>query len=213
MGDDAGTDIWSMIADERRALADMLEGLEPSRFATPSLCSEWTVHDVAAHLVMPLETSTARLLAGLVRHGFNFDKYSRAHAKGDSRGGADLATVLRDKAASHFTPPTFGPEAPLTDAVVHGQDMRRPLGIAYTPAPPRARIILDLLVSPKAARGFTKKRVADGLRLEADDIGWTHGDGPTVKGSAEAVILALTGRTIALSDLDGDGVEDLRARL
>lgn len=213
MGDTSGTDVWSMIAGERRLLADIIEGLDAAQLGTQSLCSEWLVRDVAAHLVMPLEVSTPKLLFGILRHGFDFDRFATAYARGDGRSGAELAAAMRDKAGSRYTPPTFGPEAPLTDAVVHGQDMRRPLGIAYAPDPRRATVILDMLVTPKAARAFTNKRVADGLRLEAHDIGWTHGDGPTVTGPAEAVILALTGRTVAFSDLDGDGVELLRGRV
>ena len=50
------------------------------------------------------------------------------------------------------------------------------------------------------------------LRLEATDIDWAHGSGPTVRGSAEALLLAMTGRTAALRHLDGDGVGALGGR-
>ena len=58
----------------------------------------------------------------------------------------------------------------------------------------------------------TKKTVA-GLRLEATDVGWSHGDGPVVAGPGEALILAAAGRPVALADLDGDGVGELAARI
>jgi hypothetical protein len=51
------------------------------------------------------------------------------------------------------------------------------------------------------------------LRLEATDIDWTHGNGPTVSGDAEALLLAITGRTTALDRLSGDGLPTLRGRL
>jgi hypothetical protein len=53
----------------------------------------------------------------------------------------------------------------------------------------------------------------DGLRVEADDVDWAHGRGPTVRGAAEALLLALTGRTAALERLSGDGSPTLHARL
>ena len=54
--------------------------------------------------------------------------------------------------------------------------------------------------------------LADGLRLHAEDVGWSHGAGPTVSGDAGALLLALTGRAVALDHLAGDGVVTLRSR-
>ena len=44
-------DIWEVLADERRATADLLAGLTEEQWAAPSLCPAWTVKDVAVHLV------------------------------------------------------------------------------------------------------------------------------------------------------------------
>ena len=52
-----------------------------------------------------------------------------------------------------------------------------------------------------------------GLRFEATDLDWTAGSGPTVRGTAEALMLALTGRPVVLAELAGDGVAALRRRL
>ncbi|WP_280234759.1 hypothetical protein [Nocardia cyriacigeorgica] len=52
----------------------------------------------------------------------------------------------------------------------------------------------------------------EGLRFEATDLDWTHGSGPIISGPAEALLLALSGRTPALDRLHGDGVPILRAR-
>ncbi len=51
------------------------------------------------------------------------------------------------------------------------------------------------------------------MRFEANDIDWAHGSGPTVSGSAKALLLAITGRTTAFGPLSGDGVSTLRARV
>ena len=56
-----------------------------------------------------------------------------------------------------------------------------------------------------------KKRVA-GLKLAATDIDWTFGDGPEVRGTGEALLLAICGRKAALDDLEGEGVATLRSR-
>src|SRR4051794_13303691 len=44
--------VWDLIRDERLSLARMLDGLPGVRWSTPSLCTEWSVQDVLAHLVM-----------------------------------------------------------------------------------------------------------------------------------------------------------------
>jgi hypothetical protein len=47
---------------------------------------------------------------------------------------------------------------------------------------------------------------ADELRLEAEDVGWTHGSGQVVRGPYGALLLALGGRSAGLAHLSGDGV-------
>ena len=55
-------------------------------------------------------------------------------------------------------------------------------------------------------------RVRD-VSLHATDVEWTHGDGPEVRGTGEAILLAATGRPVVLPELEGDGVERLRERV
>ena len=50
------------------------------------------------------------------------------------------------------------------------------------------------------------------MTLKATDADWTHGSGPLVEGPALSLLLAATGRKVALADLSGDGVEILRGR-
>ncbi len=61
--------------------------------------------------------------------------------------------------------------------------------------------------------GVVTKHTLAGLRFEANDIDWAHGSGPAVSGNAEALLLAITGRTTALGHLSSDGVSTLRGRL
>lgn len=41
--------VFDMIVAERSQIADLLDTLTPGQFRRPSLCTAWTVHDVAAH--------------------------------------------------------------------------------------------------------------------------------------------------------------------
>ena len=43
--------VFAGVADERRRIADLIDGLDEAQLATPSLCAGWDVKTVAAHLV------------------------------------------------------------------------------------------------------------------------------------------------------------------
>ena len=199
--------LFAEIADERRRLADQLSGLTDEQWATPSLCAGWTCRDVVAHLVMPLVVSTPTIVLAMIRAFGDFDKANVAVTTKVAQRYDDLAAVLRDKADKRFTPPGNGPLAPLSDIVIHGADIRRPLGLPSTTDPDSRRTVLDCLVTPKASRGFT-----DGVapvRWVTTDLDWTFGDGPEVRGPAESLMLVMTGRGIAMADLTGDGAATL----
>ncbi|MFW6775962.1 maleylpyruvate isomerase family mycothiol-dependent enzyme [Nocardioides sp. CPCC 205120] len=206
-------DTFAAIADERRALAALLTGLTDEQQRTPSLCEQWSVHEVAAHLVVPLEVSIPKFAVAMVAARGSFDRANVRLAREQARRPlAELAGVLRDRAESRFTPPGLGPEAPLTDLIVHGLDIRWPLGLARDVPGERLTATLEFLTVTQHG-SFVPKGAADGLRFEADDLDWAHGDGPVVRGSAEALLLAITGRTAALDHLGGDGVAALRDRI
>lgn len=209
--------ILDEIASERVRLADVLDTLDDAQWATPSLCGAWTVRVAAAHLLMPLVTPLRGFLVSTLRARGDFnlanDRQSRAIAARMSTG--EIVAGLRAQAGNRFHPPTFGHEAPITELVVHGQDIRRPLGLPVSFGPDALRPALDMLVSPKALRGFVPRRVRSvltGLRIEADDVEWAHGDGPLLRGPGASLAYALTGRTASLGELTGPGVDLLRGR-
>ena len=203
-------DIWRSIADEREALADVLDLLGPPEWETKSLCEGWTVRDVAAHLVMPLEHSMPVLLAKIVAARFDFDRMTDTAVRADHRDGHELAAALRAHRTSHFAPPGLGPAAPLTDIVVHGLDIRRPLAIPAAFSPETLRTCLDFVVSPRAGRGFTNRAHASAYRWSVPELGWSTGSGPLVEGPPDDVLLALLRRPVAYTDVSGDGAEQLR---
>jgi uncharacterized protein (TIGR03083 family) len=98
----------------------------------------------------------------------------------------------------------------LVDQMVHHQDVRRPLGLAREIPGDRLRAALE--AAPAVAGPVRAKKRAAGLRLEATDVDWSTGTGPVVRGTGEALLLALTGRQVALAELEGDGVAVLRQR-
>ncbi|SFT51765.1 TIGR03083 family protein [Geodermatophilus amargosae] len=206
-------DTFAEIADERRGLAALVSGLTDEQRATQSLCSEWSVHDVVAHLVVPLEVSTPKFVMAMLACRGDFDRANvRLTREQARRPVGDLTEVLRRRADSRFTPPGSGPEAPLTDLLVHGLDIRWPLGLPREAPEERLRTSLTYLTAAPV-RGVVSAGTLGGLRFEATDIDWAHGSGPTVRGDAEALLLAITGRTTALRHLGGDGVPTLRGRL
>ncbi len=163
---------------------------------------------------MPFHLSLPRMVVGMVTNGFDFNKVSDkvSRERGATIAPTDLTADLRANAKHHFTPPGNGPIAPLTDLIVHGQDIRRPLGRERTIPEDRGRAVLDFLTTGRTF-GFVPRGRLKGLRLEATDLDWSWGGGQQVRGSVEALIVAATGRAAALDDLEGEGVANLRARM
>jgi hypothetical protein len=98
----------------------------------------------------------------------------------------------------------------LGEVVVHGDDMRRPLGLSHHTPEGALAIVADSWKRTNILIG-TKKRI-EGLRLKATDATWSYGDGPEVGGPFQSLVLAMTGRKQALGDLSGDGVSVLTSR-
>lgn len=208
-----------MVAHERTALADTLDDLTENDADTPSLCRGWTVHNVAAHVVMVLEVTGPRFMKTLVRSRGSFDRANDLLTREWSRRSLpDLSDALRRHAESRFTPPGVGPEAPLADTLVHGLDVREPLGIERTVPPAPAAVALDFLADLTPVPGqpgptLVPRRLLDGLRLQCDDLDWAHGRGRPVHGRAEDLLLAMTGRLAGARRLSGAGAPALVARL
>jgi hypothetical protein len=100
----------------------------------------------------------------------------------------------------------------LVDALVHSQDIARPLGRTL-PVPPDAAALAAAQVWRKGWPFYPRRRFA-GVRLAATDTGWAAGEGSEIRGTTGDLLLVLTGRGAAvLEDLDGDGVPELRNRV
>ena len=203
-------DTWGMVKAEREDLAQLLESLTPEQWDTQSLCSEWKVRDVVAHLISATE-SPMGFMGPLVTSGFNYNKASAKDAK--RRGSVPPAELLKDfrtAIPSERTPPFTKPITLLADTMVHAQDIRRPLGISRQIPADRFRQASEYAKGVGFPMG-TKKRIA-GLTLKATDMDWSTGSGPVVEGTGEALLMMMGGRKSALDDLSGEGKPTLASR-
>jgi hypothetical protein len=100
----------------------------------------------------------------------------------------------------------------LCDAWTVHLDVRIPLGIDRAIPEDRLAVTFHHLASAPSP-GFAVGGRLSGLRFEAVDTGWTSGRGAPVRGDAEAIVLAMAGRTIAWPRLDGDGAAVLSERV
>lgn len=198
--------------DENADFASYLGTLDPADWDRPSLCAGWRVRDVVGHVLYGNELNLATLPWKLARHGFSSDRSGKAYsiARAEGRRPADLLRDFERRNPWAGTARVFPPRLTLLDRLVHHQDIRRALGHPREIPPERLRPLVD--VAPKLGSVFGGRRRSRGLRLEASDIGWVRGDGPLVRGPAEAVLMAVLGRRAAVADLDGDGVAVLADR-
>ncbi|WP_435253407.1 maleylpyruvate isomerase family mycothiol-dependent enzyme [Streptomyces tendae] len=204
------SEVWASIRTERAALAADLAELTEARWATPSLCAGLTVREVLAHLTAGASLNTVRWLAGVIRCRFDFDKQVAVRLA-EQLGSEPAETLERfGRVVPSTTKPPLPVIAMLGETLVHGEDIRRPLGIRHDyPVDVVTRVAeyyrgSDLVV-------VAKKRIV-GLRLAADDGPFATGSGPVVSGPTTALVMAMTGREAYCDDLEGDGVELLRSR-
>ena len=206
-------DPWAQIAAERRSLADLLDGLTPAQWETPSLCGAWTVKEVAVHLTSGPSTSRGTFLKAMARGRGSFERANELLV--EWRAGAAPAQVtgwLREYAEHRFTPPTLDWHAPLSDLRIHTQDIVIPLGLdAGVPLEPW-RDVLAFLASKAAARGFAP-RGRPALTWAATDLDWAGGAGARVEGPALALATVMCGRKALLDRLTGPGVPAVEAWL
>ena len=206
------TDVWQLVHAERRALVEDLALITDEQWASPSLCGGWTVHDVAAHLVDNARTTRLGIVAAMARARFDFDRQNDqgvARAKGATPG--ETLQRLREVVGRTTTPPA-PLDSRLVEEVVHGEDVRRPLGLRRDyPLESVVRAVAHQLRTPVGLGGG--KQRARGIRLVATDADWSHGEGDEVRGPLVSLLLATSGRSAALADLAGPGLGRLEAAL
>jgi uncharacterized protein (TIGR03083 family) len=205
------TSVRELAAAERDDLATLLRGLSADQLASPSLCPGWSVRDVAVHVVSYDDVSPLALPITFARGGLDVDRINeqvlRSH---DAVQRSEVASFVAARRRPRGLTAGFGGRIALTDGLIHQQDIRRAL---HLPRPIPSERLVPALEFARRAPTIPFARNAKGLRLVADDVGWSHGRGPEVVGPGEALLMALAGRPSALDDLEGPGLPTLAARV
>jgi uncharacterized protein (TIGR03083 family) len=195
---------------ERHELRALLKQVRSDQWDRPTPCADWTVRDLAAHLLAwddlllyrtPMEHLRAlgrfvglyaRSLASMTRLNSHLARRNSALPPDEITGrfGAD------DGAGLKWLFDGSNPGAHLAEYVIHHQDLCRALGTAATIRPERLGASLDGLTQLPGVRiGAWRK-----LRTrcwQATDIAWSRGRGPIVSAPAEEILMILAGRSAA----------------
>ena len=196
-------EIFAAVALERLTLADVFEALTPEQLATPSLCEGWTVKHVAAHLTMLFNVSTAGLLMRSLGENLSISRTIDGVTQDLARRPIEgIVNQLRDFAFDRRHMPRR-PMAPLVDLIVHGEDVRRPLGLDHPLPFAWSRASMSFLTAGRAF-GFVPSSRLRGLRFVATDGDGQWGQGvDVIHGPVLSLVLAIMGRRVALKDLGG----------
>ncbi|CAL9478250.1 hypothetical protein SUDANB37_03004 [Streptomyces sp. enrichment culture] len=172
-----GAGLWPSVHAERAALAADLAGPADERWATPSLCAGLSVREVPAHLTAGASLGTVRWMAGVIRCRFDFDRQVAMRLAGEL--GADPAETLERfrRVVASTTEPPLPVVAMLGETVVHGEDIRRPLGIrrAYP-----ADVLTRLAAYSGARTSWSSRRGASGA------CGSSRTTGPSPRGTGRS---------------------------
>ncbi len=206
--------MWAEVED----MGGLLHDCSDDELDVASLCDGWRVKDVIGHMCLGHTTPMPTVLVSVLRYRGNIPKASFELSKSfaDDRSPDELRRFWDDEMIARH--PRKGISRTIAypdgflDHLIHNQDMRRPLGKPRNVPSDRLVAALELLPQVDSKMFSTAKAIA-GLRLEATDVDWSGGDGPTVSGPGEALVLAAAGRRVALDELDGDGVRVLADRL
>jgi uncharacterized protein (TIGR03083 family) len=203
-------EVWPVIHAERKALASDLHGLNEAQWSSRSLCTDWTVRDVLAHMTATARLSPPSFFVKLAGSGFSLTRLQGKDISAEKGSSpADTLSGFESIVTSTGHPP--GPaDTMLGETIIHSEDIRRPLGLHH--AYPTEAVV-------QAANFFkgsnliigTKRRIT-GLKLRATDTNWSTGAGPEVAGPILALLMAMTGRKAATAELTGEGVETLASR-
>ncbi|MGC5627597.1 maleylpyruvate isomerase family mycothiol-dependent enzyme [Georgenia sp. Z1344] len=202
--------LWQAIRTERMRLADDFADLTAEQWQTRSLSSDWTVEETLAHLTAAGSTGTLAWLRSMVGARFRTNVHNQRLL--DRHKGATPAETLllfRTTIPSQVepTPTTW---AWLGEVVVHGMDIRHPLGIASEPDHDAVEQVALSYVAKDWA--VNSSSAVEGLELVATDGVFRYGEGPEVTGRTLELVMAMAGRSAYVERLEGPGVETLKER-
>jgi uncharacterized protein (TIGR03083 family) len=204
-------ELWALAHAERTALAEDLAGLDAEQWRHDTLCHEWDVEDVVAHLTAAASLNQWRWARSMLGARFRVDVHNQRRMV-EQRGSTPVETLERFRSIiGSTTAPSGHTPAYLGEVVVHSQDIRQPLGLSRTPDVGALTPVAEFF----GRRDFTvaSRTTTAGLQLRADDGPFATGIGQLVTGSTLALVMSMAGRAPYVDQLDGPGVPTLRARV
>lgn len=203
--------IWHHIHAERATLAAHLGDLSDAEWQGPTLCAGWTVHDVAAHVIAHPQIGWRQMAGMLGRNlgrGYNQMIFREVKRLGATRSRDQVLADFATYADSRRRVPTTTSVEPLIDALVHAQDVYRPLGIRHDPDPEAAAVAADRLRRLAVLMG--SRRTVRAVRMVATDTDWARGTGPVVEAPIAELMMLCAGRGADRTLVSGGGAELVR---
>ncbi|MDK1361953.1 maleylpyruvate isomerase family mycothiol-dependent enzyme [Arthrobacter sp. zg-Y1219] len=203
--------LWALIHAERAKLAEDLAGLTAEQWRHSTLCEEWNVEQVLAHLTAGASLNQRRWLQSMLAARFRPDVHNQRRLV-EHLGSTPAQTLERFRAViGATTAPSSHTAAYLGEVVVHAQDIRQPLGLPRTPSVEALVPVAEFFT----ARDFTvpSRSYSDDLQLRATDCRFTAGYGLLVNGPILALVMSIAGRSAYLDQLGGPGASTLRSRV
>ncbi|MET3468965.1 MULTISPECIES: maleylpyruvate isomerase family mycothiol-dependent enzyme [Microbacterium] len=202
--------LWSLIHAERQRLHDQTQSLTAEQWRSPALVGSWTLEQTIAHLTAGAEQSIPAWLRSVFSARFDFELHKERGVV--TRMGASPAeTLARYERAIRNKRRAAGPlMAGLGEVLIHGEEIRRPVGIRDGVPVQTAAATLQWF----ARHDFTEysRSRAQGLRLVANDAATEIGQGAEVRGRALSLLVALSGRPVIPGELHGPGAAVLIKR-
>ncbi|UJH69596.1 maleylpyruvate isomerase family mycothiol-dependent enzyme [Ornithinimicrobium sp. INDO-MA30-4] len=206
--DDAN--LWQRIHEARRSLAADLATLTDEQWHEPTLCGDWDVEHVVAHLSTAASVGPWRWIASIVGSGFRPAVHNERRLQ-EQMGAMLHETLQRFEGLVNATvAPSGDTAAYLGEVLVHSEDIRHPLGLRDEGNVAAWAAVADFY----ASRDFavpSKSRVK-GLSLSATDSAFVSGEGDEVTGPTRALVMVMAGRSIFLEELSGPGASHLAER-
>lgn len=204
-------EFWALIHTERARIGDLLEGLDDAAWKHETLCSNWTVRDVVAHLTAAASTTKWAWFRSILSARFNVANHNQRFV--EKYLGSDASDTLGQyqRSISNKITPSKDYQAWLAEVIIHGQDIAAPLDLPLKPDPQALSYVAPFLSSKNFA--VNSKTLVDGLALIATDDEFKAGDGPDVRGPILDLVMAMAGRPEFAHNLIGEGADELRSRL
>ena len=202
-------EIWAVVHQERDALIQDLLALKTQQWTTPSLCPGWDIHAVLAHLVNDAKTTRIGFVSRLIAAGFNFDRVNASGIARERSTDPNQTLAYFQGVRSRTTSAPVPLATRLVEVFVHGEDIRRPLGIDHEYPVAAVATALRYQTKTSVKLGGGKERL-EGLRLIATDTVFEEGVGTEVRGAAIALLLAVSGRPVHAGELTGPGALSLK---